>query len=222
MLNNENNIAYKSLIIETQSALLLTELFKLKNYNFSVVSINIKSILQVYFKLLNEIDLDIIILCLKKFIEEFELEIFSFGSELAKELVESYKKYVVKDEAGKLSDEEQRVASRILKALTKLIRLSEKLNDKQTAKELELICLPVILFNLKNNFFGCIFAKNNLNLIYEIVNLEYPFENDMWIVYEVLLSSLILVKSNPIHFDYFQFLKNFYYSIIFYSQNSNF
>jgi hypothetical protein len=193
MLNNNSSKPH-SLIIQTQSATLLPELFKQKNYNFTLLTANLKSILNIYFKLLNEIDLDKIVFCLKKFIEEFQVEIFSFAAELGKELVESFRKFVVKDDLGKISDHEERIASRILKALMKLVSLSDKLQGSATAKELELICFPLILWNIRNNF-GCIFAKDNLNLLYEIVSLEFQFEKNMWVVFEELVNSLLVEKS---------------------------
>lgn len=172
---------------------MLPELFKLKNYNFPLLSTNLKLILQVYFKLLNEIDLDAIVFCLKKFIEEFDSEIFGFANELGKELVESFKKFVVKDDLGKISDDEERVASRILKALAKLVSLSAKRSGAQTIKELELVCFPLLLWNFRSNF-GCIFAVDNLSLLYEIVSLEQLplFEQQMWACFEEVLGSLLV------------------------------
>ena len=186
-----NNNTFDNLVVQTQSATLLPELFKLKNYNFTLLTANLKSIFQLYFKLLNEIDSDGIVFCLKKFIEEFQLEIFSFASELGKELVESFNKFVVKDDLDKISDDEERVASSILKALAKLVSLSAKLNGAATAKELELICFPLILWNLKSNF-ACIFSADNLNLLLEIVSLEFQFEKDLWACFDEVLGSLLV------------------------------
>ncbi len=190
-INNSDSLFLNCLVIQTQAATLLPELFKLKNYNFPLLSANLKSILQIYFKLLNEIDLDCIVFCLKLFIEEFQFEIFGFATELAKELVESFKKFVVKDDLGKTTDDEERVASRILKALTKLVSLSAKLNGAATAKELELICFQLILWNLRSNF-ACIFTADNLNLLYEFVTLEFNFEKDFWVCFEEILGSLLV------------------------------
>lgn len=184
-----NLLSSNNLIIQTSAAILIPELFRLKNYKIEIVLSNLNYILNIYFKILNELDIDVLIFCLKKLIDEFQSQIYLFAGDLARELVQSFKKYVIKEENEALTDDEERVASKILKTLSKLISLSNKFG-KEKFMQLEQICIPLIDWNFEKSI-SCIFA-DNLQLLYEILNTEFEFSKLNWRFFDNLLNLLIV------------------------------
>ena len=181
-------LSCNDLVIQTSAATLLPKLFKMKNYKIDIISGNLNNILNIYFKLLNELDLDHLIFCLEKFIDEFQEQIFVFSNNLAEELISTFKKVVIRDEDNLITDDEERVASRILRTLAKLISLTNKYG-KNKYQELQDICIPLINWNFQN-VIPCIFS-DNIFLLSEILHSEHELSKNIWMFFDELLKSLL-------------------------------
>jgi len=192
-INNDKNSFVNNITLQTSAAILLPELFELKNYNSNIVKENLDKIFQIYFKLLNELDLDDLIFCLKRLIDEFKFEVSMFAIPLTNELIKSFKKCIIKEENEDINDDEERLGSKILKTLSKLIFLTARF-DIGKILQIEFLCIPLILWNF-NNPIQCIFY-DNLKLLYEILYIEEKEWNfKFWIFFPELLNALF-IKSN--------------------------
>mmetsp|Transcript_21270 Transcript_21270/g.20419 ORF Transcript_21270/g.20419 Transcript_21270/m.20419 type:complete len:210 (+) Transcript_21270:1626-2255(+) len=107
----------------------------------------LKQIIEVYLKLMQEIDSEELVEGLQEFVGHFEAEIPPFAIQLAQELVQAYQRLVEGDKDDEENDEDATMAA--CSVVSTLRRIMESVTEnKEILPQLEKIVLPILMHGL--------------------------------------------------------------------------